>query len=388
MHQADGADVAGCTEPDHGEARNRLLESASDSATGPDLSDIQTPRSNERDLSHVYLNDDLDIPVVELGFGQVNHHRAHARADLGQTAHLPAALEANLAHRSGDLQRLLTAPRGWSEFERRWEAANHGGELGIGTGPQQLVEGAFEGVLTDLAADQESLQDLDLALPKLLGDRRLVDREPVIAHASTLPLGRKRSASRESMRETRRAGQRAPPRERCQGHRSRVAPWSLSRSRLRDPGDRNGDRAHFRIRWLLATPQQALTASLRELRSVAEALAGPGPAPEAKAIAGAVCPFRALRNVPRRAGMGIPTARVSSDSVGCKVDAPGVIPGASGPGTEGSTSPRTEIRVSAWGRRGRSEPARPGGGRGTRSRPGRKGWRVRPTTTTHGKERG
>ena len=55
MHQADRADVAGCAEPHHGEARNWLLEDATDSAAGPDLSDIQTPRSNDRDLSHVYL---------------------------------------------------------------------------------------------------------------------------------------------------------------------------------------------------------------------------------------------------------------------------------------------------------------------------------------------
>ena len=85
MHQADCADVAGRAEPHRGEARDWLLEVATDSAAGPDLSDVQTPRSNDRDLSHVYLNDDLDFPVVELRFGQVNHHGAHAR-DLGETA--------------------------------------------------------------------------------------------------------------------------------------------------------------------------------------------------------------------------------------------------------------------------------------------------------------
>src|ERR1035437_8477875 len=66
MTQADCADVAGCAEPHHGKARNWLLKGATDSAAGPDLSNIHTPRSNNRDLSHVYLNDDLDIPVVEL----------------------------------------------------------------------------------------------------------------------------------------------------------------------------------------------------------------------------------------------------------------------------------------------------------------------------------
>ncbi len=81
----------------------------------------------------------------------------------------------------------MTAPRGWSEFDGRRQAANHGGKLGVRTGPEQLVEGTLKGVLIDLASDQEPLQDLDLTLPKLLGDRRLVDREPVIAQTRTLP---------------------------------------------------------------------------------------------------------------------------------------------------------------------------------------------------------
>jgi hypothetical protein len=136
MHQADCPRLAGCAKPHHGKARNWLLEGAIDSSAPPHLSDVETPRSDDGDRPHRDVDDDLDVPVVELGFGQINGHGAHARADLGETAHLPAALEANLAHRGGDLQRLLTPPRRRSEFDRWRQAANHGGEVGMRAGPQ------------------------------------------------------------------------------------------------------------------------------------------------------------------------------------------------------------------------------------------------------------
>jgi hypothetical protein len=67
--------------------------------------------------------------------------RAHTCVDLGETAHLPAALEANLAHRGRDLERLLTPPRGRNEFDRGRQAANHRGEVSLGMGLEQCIEG-------------------------------------------------------------------------------------------------------------------------------------------------------------------------------------------------------------------------------------------------------
>src|ERR1039458_6005366 len=100
---------------------------------------------------------------------------------------LPAALEANLAHRGGNLERLLTPPRHRSEFDRGRQAANHGGEVGTGAGPQQPIEGSLKTVQIHLAAGQEPLQDVDPALPQLLGDRRFgLDWEPVVVPASTI----------------------------------------------------------------------------------------------------------------------------------------------------------------------------------------------------------
>ena len=61
--------VAGCAESDEEETVNRKLEGATDSAAAPDLTNIQPPRNDDRDLSRVYADHDLHIPVVELGFG-------------------------------------------------------------------------------------------------------------------------------------------------------------------------------------------------------------------------------------------------------------------------------------------------------------------------------
>ena len=48
--------------------------------------------------SHVGVDDNLDVPVIEFGLAQINRHGAHTCVDLGETAHLPAVLEVNLAH--------------------------------------------------------------------------------------------------------------------------------------------------------------------------------------------------------------------------------------------------------------------------------------------------
>jgi hypothetical protein len=103
VRQADCPHVAGRAEPHHGKARNWLLEGAGDSRAPPHLPDVETPGSDDRDRSHVDADDDLDIPVIEFGFGQINGHVSQARVDLGETAHLPAALKANRACRGGDL---------------------------------------------------------------------------------------------------------------------------------------------------------------------------------------------------------------------------------------------------------------------------------------------
>ena len=187
MHQADRTAAAGCAELHHGKARDRLFEGAFDSGAPAYLPDVETPGSDDGDRSHAGVDDDLDIPVIELGFGQVNGHGAHARADPGETADLPAALEANVAHRGEDLQRLLAPPCGRSECDGGRQAANHGGEVGMSAGPQQPIEGCLKAVQVDPAAGQELPQDVDPALPQVLGDRRLgLGWDPVVVHASTI----------------------------------------------------------------------------------------------------------------------------------------------------------------------------------------------------------
>ena len=133
------------------------------------------------------MDDNLDVPVIELGLAQINRHGAHTCVDLGETAHLPAALEANLAHRGRDLQRFLTPPRGRSEFDGGRQAANHRGEVSLGMGPEQSIEGFLKAVEIHRAAGQESLQEVDPALLEVLRDRGSgLGGEPVVVHASRL----------------------------------------------------------------------------------------------------------------------------------------------------------------------------------------------------------
>lgn len=186
MDQADCAHVDRRAKPHHRKARNWLLEGAVDSAARPNLSDIKSSRHDDCDLPHVHVDDNLDIPVIELCFGQINRHGARTRTDPGETARLPAALEANLSQRGRDLHRLLTAPCCWSEFDRGRQAANHRGEVSVGTSLQEPIKSCLKAILVHLGADQASLQELDPALPQILGDRGLVDWEPVGVHASTL----------------------------------------------------------------------------------------------------------------------------------------------------------------------------------------------------------
>jgi len=187
MHHADCAHVAGGAEPHDGKARNWRLEGGIDHAAPAHRPDLEATGNDDGDCPHMGMDDNLDVPVIELGLAQINRHGAHTCVDPGETAHLPAALEANLAHRGRDLQRLLTPPRGRSEFDGRRQAADHRGEVSLGTGPEQSIEGFLKAAEIHLAAGQESLQEVDPALLEVLRDRGLgLGREPFVVHASRL----------------------------------------------------------------------------------------------------------------------------------------------------------------------------------------------------------
>src|ERR1700730_5004822 len=117
MHHADCAHVGGGAELHDGKAWNWRLESGIDRAAPAHRSDLEAAGNNDGDCPHACADHNLNFPVIELGLAQVNSHVAHACVDLGETAYLPAAFEANIAHRGRDLERLLTLPRGRSEFD-------------------------------------------------------------------------------------------------------------------------------------------------------------------------------------------------------------------------------------------------------------------------------
>jgi len=77
--------------------------------------------------------DNLDVPVIELGLAQINRHGAHTCVDLGETAHLPAALEANLTHRG----RARARPRGAPAIRLRERLGLTGTKKGCGHYPQR-----------------------------------------------------------------------------------------------------------------------------------------------------------------------------------------------------------------------------------------------------------
>jgi hypothetical protein len=57
----------------------------------------------------------------------------------------------------------------------------------MGAGLQQPIEGSLKAVQIHLAAGHELLQDVDPALPQVLGGRRFgLGWEPVVVHASTI----------------------------------------------------------------------------------------------------------------------------------------------------------------------------------------------------------
>ena len=187
MHHADCAHVAGGAEPHDGKARNWRLEGGIDHAAPAHRPDLEATGNDDGDCSHMGMDDNLDVPVIELGLAQINRHGAHTYVDLGETAHLPAALEANLAHRGRDLQRLLTPPRVRSEFDGGRQGANHRGEVSLGMGPEQSIEGFLKAVEIHRAAGQESLQEVDPALLEVLRDGGFgLGWEPVVVHASRL----------------------------------------------------------------------------------------------------------------------------------------------------------------------------------------------------------
>lgn len=74
------------------------------------------------------MDDNLDVPVIELGLAQINRHRAHTRIDLGES-------------------------------------------VSLGMDPKQRIEGFLKAVETHLAAGQESLQEVDPTLLEVLRDR-------------------------------------------------------------------------------------------------------------------------------------------------------------------------------------------------------------------------
>ena len=171
MHHADCAHVTGGTEPHDGKARNWRLEGSIDRAAPARRPDLEAAGNDHGDRPHVGMDDNLDVPVIELGLSQINRHVAHTRVDLGETAHLPAALEANLAHRGRDLERLLTPPCRRSEFDGGRQAANHRGEASLGVDPEQRIKVCLKTVEIHFPAGQEFLQVVDSALPEVLGDR-------------------------------------------------------------------------------------------------------------------------------------------------------------------------------------------------------------------------
>ena len=74
-----------------------------------------------------------------------------------------------------------------SEFDGRRQAAYDRGEIGRGTRPQQPIESTFKAVQIHLAAGQKVLQNVDLALPHGLGDRRFgLEWVPVVVHGTKL----------------------------------------------------------------------------------------------------------------------------------------------------------------------------------------------------------
>ena len=197
MHQADGSHVAGRAEQHYRKAWNWWTEGAFGRPALPDLSDFETARSDNGDRPHLGVDDDLNLPVIKLGFAQINGHLAHASLDLRETAHLPATGEANLAHRGRDLKRLLTPPRRRREFDRWRQALKHKGDIGVRPGAQQPVKSRLKRVQIHLAAGNQALHCFDPALPQVLRDRKFgLGWEPVVAHASTLSPDPRAAATR------------------------------------------------------------------------------------------------------------------------------------------------------------------------------------------------
>jgi hypothetical protein len=115
--------------------------------------------------THASADDDLNVPVVELGFGQINNDGSHACVDLRQAPYLPTTVEADFAHRGCDLERLLTQESWWRDCDGGRQAAHQRGELRLGLNCQQPIDRSLESVLIDLAIGKEALHDHDPPLP-------------------------------------------------------------------------------------------------------------------------------------------------------------------------------------------------------------------------------
>jgi hypothetical protein len=131
----------------------------------PNKSDVEARGRDDGNGAHASVDDDLNVPVVELGFGQINNDGPHAGVDLRQAPYLSTTVEADFAHRGCDLERLLTLASWRRDCDGGWQAAHQRGELRLGLNCQQPIERLMEGVLIDFAIDKEALHDHDPPLP-------------------------------------------------------------------------------------------------------------------------------------------------------------------------------------------------------------------------------
>jgi hypothetical protein len=72
VHHADTAHVGGCSEPHHRETGNRGLQGGGDGTVATDKSDVEARGRDDGNGPHAGVDDDLNVPVVELRFSQIN----------------------------------------------------------------------------------------------------------------------------------------------------------------------------------------------------------------------------------------------------------------------------------------------------------------------------
>jgi hypothetical protein len=110
------------------------------------------------------VDDDLHVPVVELGFGQINNDGPHARVDLRQAPYLPTTVEADFARRGRDLERFSALATWRRDCDGGRQAAHERGELRLRMKCKQPIERLLKSFLIDLATNKEALHDDNPAL--------------------------------------------------------------------------------------------------------------------------------------------------------------------------------------------------------------------------------